>query len=100
MDKTLEELMAQKAALEKQIEEVIKQKRQEAIAQAKKLVEDFQIRPEELFRNLGGAGTTKRSRAKASAKYRDPVSGKTWTGQGRAPRWFDKNNPDAFLIRA
>lgn len=29
-----------------------------------------------------------------SAKYRDPKSGKTWTGRGRAPNWMPKRKSD------
>ena len=35
------------------------------------------------------------------AKYRDPKSGKTWTGFGRAPAWLaSAKNRDVFLIGA
>lgn len=30
----------------------------------------------------------KRKRRAAVSKYVDPQSGKTWTGQGRQPKWF------------
>lgn len=29
-------------------------------------------------------------RSRVEAKYRDPVSGDTWTGRGRCPGWLDK----------
>ncbi|WP_279608803.1 H-NS family nucleoid-associated regulatory protein [Burkholderia anthina] len=33
------------------------------------------------------------------AKYRDPKSGATWSGKGRAPSWIAKSrNRDRFLI--
>lgn len=34
-----------------------------------------------------------------AAKYRDPKSGQTWTGRGRAPRWLDGKSKDDFLIK-
>ena len=34
-----------------------------------------------------GKGVAKR-RAPSAAKYRDPASGRTWSGRGRAPQWF------------
>ena len=37
---------------------------------------------------------------KAKAKYRDPATGKTWTGRGRNPTWFDSNRESDFLIGA
>jgi DNA-binding protein H-NS len=39
-------------------------------------------------RDLGGAKKTRKLGAVA-AKYRDPVSGATWSGRGRRPKWFD-----------
>ena len=32
-------------------------------------------------------GKGKTGRSKGTAKYRDPASGKTWTGKGRQPDW-------------
>jgi len=32
--------------------------------------------------------------AKVQPKYRDPKSGKTWTGRGRAPLWMPKRRSD------
>lgn len=34
----------------------------------------------------------------AAAKYRDPDSGKTWTGCGRPSRWLDGRNKEDVLI--
>lgn len=34
-----------------------------------------------------------------AAKYKDPVSGATWTGRGRAPLWLKGKDKDAFLIQ-
>ncbi len=31
-------------------------------------------------------------------KYRDPASGKTWSGRGKRPKWFDVERADDFLI--
>lgn len=50
----------------------------------------------------GSAGPKKVSKAKGKkvpAKYRDPESGATWTGRGRAPAWIaEAADRDAFLI--
>jgi DNA-binding protein H-NS len=43
----------------------------------------------------------KRAPAAKSAsqpKYRDPKSGKTWTGHGRAPDWIKGKNREKFAI--
>ena len=33
-------------------------------------------------------------------KYRDPETGKTWTGRGVAPKWIAGKDREAFLITA
>lgn len=38
-------------------------------------------------------------RRTATAKYRDPLTGQTWSGRGRQPRWLDKKNSNEFLIK-
>ena len=50
----------------------------------------------------GGSGKKKR-RAKPAPKYRDPITGATWTGRGMHPRWMRAaiqagKSPDDFLI--
>jgi DNA-binding protein H-NS len=37
---------------------------------------------------------------KVAPKYRAPVSGKTWTGRGVAPKWIAGKEREAFLIKA
>ncbi|WP_413215926.1 H-NS family nucleoid-associated regulatory protein [Paraburkholderia kururiensis] len=32
------------------------------------------------------------------AKYRDPVSGATWSGRRRAPGWIAGRDRDAFAV--
>lgn len=35
---------------------------------------------------------------KVAPKYIDPVSGNTWTGRGKAPKWIDGKDRALFLI--
>jgi DNA-binding protein H-NS len=37
-------------------------------------------------------------RSSVAPKYKDPTTGKTWTGRGRAPAWLNGRNKDDFLI--
>ncbi len=88
------ELLAQKEAIEQKIRELKNSERNENIAKVREMIAAFDISPEELFGKRAKAW-----RGKVAPKYRDPVSGKTWTGRGRAPRWLDGRNPEDFLIR-
>ncbi|RQZ31663.1 H-NS histone family protein [Burkholderia sp. Bp9017] len=45
------------------------------------------------------AKSTSEAKTTSVAKYRDPKSGATWSGKGRAPSWIAKaRNRDRFLI--
>lgn len=38
--------------------------------------------------SIGAATATARTKAATQAKYRDPVSGREWSGHGRQPGWI------------
>ncbi len=88
---TLNELLAQKAALEKQIVDAQREERAAAIAQIKVLMAQYGL----TLADLGGrspAPAPKRghgSGAKVPPKYRDPATGATWSGRGLKPRWLE-----------
>jgi DNA-binding protein H-NS len=80
-----EELKAQADSLLKQAEEIRKQENRETIADIKAIIREKGITAEQ----LGFAPAGKGSRKPAAAKYRDPVSGATWAGRGRTPKWLN-----------
>ncbi|WP_334002168.1 H-NS histone family protein [Burkholderia gladioli] len=47
---------------------------------------------------LGGRRVPKRLAGQQPAKYRDPASGKTWSGRGKAPAWIAGKDRSAFEI--
>lgn len=79
-----EELLSQIKSLEAQAENARKQEIAGAISEIRAIMAKFGISADDL--GLGGKGG-KVKRASAAAKYRDPVSGNTWTGRGRRPAW-------------
>jgi len=81
---TYQELKAQAEALLKQAEEVRKQENKQVIIQVREMIREHGITADQ----LGFAPAGKGSRTKAPAKYRDPVSGLTWSGRGRTPKWM------------
>ena len=89
---TLQELLAQKEALEEQISQIKKLQREDALREARELVETYELTTDELFGKRKAAGQP------AAAKYRNPESGETWSGRGRTPRWLDGKNRDDFAI--
>ena len=82
---TYAELKAQADALIKQAQEARKQENRELIIELREVIRENGITAEQ----LGFAPAGKGSRTKVPAKYRDPLSGKTWSGRGRTPLWLD-----------
>jgi DNA-binding protein H-NS len=95
MSKRYKELMAERRELEVRIEAAKQAERGQALTTIRELMAQFGITAGEL--------ATKRGRKKTGplpAKYRDPISGKTWSGQGREPQWIAGKDRAAFAIVA
>lgn len=88
------ELLAERAALEQKIALARSEKRASAIATIKQMMSEFDIDVAE----LGGRRAPKRLAGQQPAKYRDPESGKTWSGRGKAPAWIAGKDRSAFEI--
>lgn len=94
---TLAQLQAQKAALEAQIEAAQKAQVAEGISKAKVIIAEYSLTKEDVF---GGEqrGRKATSGSKVAPKYKDPISGATWTGRGKAPKWIDGKDRAQFAI--
>ena len=97
------ELLQQREALEAQIRDARKRETGDAVTQVRKLIDDFGLTAQDVFpngrgRNAGGGSPAKGS--KVAAKYRDPATGATWTGRGKAPRWIQGQDRNSFAISA
>ena len=91
------ELQAQIAELQKQAETARSSELANAKAQIIAIMKEYGLTAADL-----GTGTkAKPSKVGGSvaAKYKDPVSGATWTGRGRAPLWLNGKSKDEFLIK-
>jgi len=97
---TYKELKAQAEALLKQAEAARR-------AEIASVVADIQARMKEYgisLNDLKGGATKTQARAAVAAKYRNPATGQSWSGRGRAPRWLAEElakgrSKDAFLIK-
>jgi len=84
---SLSELLAQKAALEKQIADAQREEKSGAIAQVKALMAEHGLTLADL--SARGAAAPKRVGAsKVAAKYRNAATGDSWTGRGLQPNWL------------
>lgn len=96
---TYKELLAQRAALENQIKAARQAEIASAIALIRETVAEFDLTHEDVF----PSNRTSQSKSKGKSvapKYRDPATGQTWTGRGKAPKWIEGKEREQFLIVA
>ena len=93
---TYKDLLAQKAKLEEQLAAAHAAELESAIAKTRQIVLEYGLTAEDL-----GLVTKARKRkgGTVAPKYRDPKTGATWTGRGRAPAWIAGKNFDRYLIK-
>ena len=102
-------LQAQCDALDEQIKQALQAQRADAIAQAKKIIVQFDLNARELgLANQVSASVGRKAsgdaRAIVAPKYRDPQNPEnTWTGRGKPPRWLANaiaagKSKESFLI--
>ena len=98
---TLQELIAQKEALDQQIAEAQLQAKADGIAKIRALMAEHGLTVADLSEGrASGKSAGKGKGQKVAPKYRDPESGKTWTGRGVAPKWIAGKDREAFFIAA
>ncbi|MCE9657760.1 MAG: H-NS histone family protein [Burkholderiales bacterium] len=84
---SLKDLLAQKAAIEQEIEQTKKQERGDAIVKVRALMAEYGL----TVADLGGKAPAKgksTSTGKVPAKYRNASTGDSWSGRGLQPRWL------------
>jgi DNA-binding protein H-NS len=92
---TYKQLTAQLEKLHKEMEQAREEEVTQAIADIKQKIAEYGITAEE----LGFSSKVRAPRKPAlPPKYRNPKTGETWSGRGRAPGWLAGKNRDKFLI--
>lgn len=91
------ELLAQRAELEKQIEAARKEALSSAIAQVRAIVAEYELTEEDVFSKKAPRSAAAGTKTVAP-KYRDPITGATWTGRGKPPLWIAGKDRLNFLI--
>ncbi len=80
-----QELLKQIETLKKQADTARQNEIADAVAKIHQIMDQYGLTIKDLGRR---ASKPKGKRAKVAVKYRDPASGATWTGRGRAPKWI------------
>ncbi len=95
---TYKDLVAQREALEAQIESARKAELSGAVSKVQELVAEFGLTEKDIFGGKSARGSNKATGSKVAAKYRDPSTGATWTGRGKPPRWIADQDRSKFAI--
>ncbi|MCG8985824.1 H-NS histone family protein [Delftia acidovorans] len=92
MTSTYQNLLAQKAELEAQIATAQAEAKAQAVAQARAMIQEHGLTAADVFPPSKTKGSV------GAPKYRDPVTGATWTGRGKPPNWISGKVRESFLI--
>lgn len=94
------DLLKQREALEQQISEARRRELSDAVSQVRALVSEYGLTQQDVFPSGRGAAsrTSSTSGTKVAPKYRNPSTGQTWTGRGKAPKWIQGQDRDQFAI--
>ncbi len=107
---TYRDVKAQINKLEKQAADLLKKEVAEFVSKARSLILEYGLTAADLgLTGKPAKSTAKLKKTKVAVKrvgvpkYRDPASGKTWTGKGKAPGWINEGlargqSKDDFLI--
>ncbi len=98
MSASLKELLQQREALEKAIADARQNEISAAVTQVRELIAEYGLTVQDVFPGRAGRVAAGKPTSKVAAKYRDPASGQTWTGRGKAPKWIDGKDRQQFLI--
>jgi len=96
----LKQLLAEQVVLQQRIEEARLAQRSDALAKIHEILEENALTQADVFPSKLVEKISKSSGAKSKvpAKYRDPATGKEWSGRGIAPKWLEGKNKEDFLI--
>jgi DNA-binding protein H-NS len=85
---SLQELLEQRAALERQIESTRKQERTEAVAKVRALMTEYGLTVADLGSGRQAGRPVGSGSGKVAAKYRNQATGEAWSGRGLKPTWL------------
>lgn len=86
---TLQDLLAQRADIEKKIADVQREERANAIARVRALMAEHGLTAADLTaKALTPRAAAPKTGNKVAAKYRNAATGETWSGRGLQPKWL------------
>lgn len=84
----LQEMLAQRAEIEKKIAELQSESRAEAIAKIRTLMAETGLTMADITGSAQKEPKEPKAKSAVAIKYRNAATGETWTGRGLKPRWL------------
>lgn len=86
----LQQLLDQKAALEREIDATRRQQKTDGVEKVRALMSEYGLTAADLTLRTGSkVGAAKGGKGmKVAAKFRDAATGSTWSGRGLQPKWL------------
>jgi DNA-binding protein H-NS len=98
MTSSYKDLLAQRETLEQAIAQARQNEISAAVAKVRELVSEFGLTAQDVFPGRGAKSGSTKTVSKVAPKYRDPATGQTWTGRGKAPKWIEGKDRAPFVI--
>lgn len=98
MSLTYKELLQKRESLEREIAQARQNEIASAVAKVRELVAEYGLTAQDVFPGRGAKISAGKPVSKVAAKYRDPATGQTWTGRGKAPKWIEGQDRAPFVI--
>ncbi|KVD77314.1 DNA-binding protein [Burkholderia sp. ABCPW 14] len=93
---TYKELLAQLDVLKQQAKTARAVELPDVLVELRRKIVKYGLTQKDLFPPR--LGRPKKADALPKPRYRDPETGATWTGRGRAPAWIAGQDRERFLI--
>jgi len=99
MTTSYKELLQQRESLEQAIQEARTREISQAVQKVRDMMAEYGLTAQDVFPS-GRASKSSgfKSVNKVAPKYKDPATGQTWTGRGKAPKWIEGQDRTKFLI--
>lgn len=98
MSLSYKELLQKREALELEIAQARQNEIASAVNRVRELVAEFGLTVQDIFPGRATKSMSAKPVSKVAAKYRDPATGQTWTGRGKAPKWIEGQDRTPFMI--
>jgi len=94
-----EELQAKIADLQAQAAKVKEEEKQQAVDMARAMIASYGITAKDLgLDKAPKVKTGPKPGNKVAPKYRDPLTGATWSGRGKTPNWINGADRSQYSI--